>query len=117
MKDRGFSCYLHAGSILNRAKCGPYVEVELDAISIGDISFVTAPFEMFCSVPMHIKANTPFEMTFFMGYCNGSYSYLADKTGFKYNTYEVQSRRFVEGTAEDIGQTHLNMLHQLKEEQ
>ena len=113
--DRGFSDYLQAACLRNRYNSDPYTEVELDAIAIGDISFVTAPFEMFCSVPMHIKANTPFAMTFFMGYCNGAYNYLADKTGFKYNTYEVQSRRFVEGTAEDIGQAHLDMLKELKE--
>ena len=115
MTDRGFKGYLHAACLRNRFRADPYTEVELNAIAIGDISFVTAPFEMFCSVPMHIKANTPYEMTFFMGYCNGSLSYLADKLGFKYNTYEVQSRRFVEGTAENIGQTHLDMLKELKE--
>lgn len=116
MTDRGFKTHLHAASIINRYKADPFTNVELNAIAVGDISFVTAPFEMFCSVPVHIKANTPYEMTFFMGYCNGSLSYLADKKGFQYQTYEVQSRRFVEGTAENIGQTHLDMLKELKEE-
>ena len=115
MTDRGFATYLHAASIRNRFRADPYIEVELNAIAIGDISFVTAPFEMFCSVPRHIKENTPYAMTFFMGYCNGAFSYLADKLGFRYNTYEVQSRRFIEGTAEAIGQTHLDMLSALKE--
>lgn len=113
--DRGFLSRIRANSIVTRADSGQTEEVELDAIAIGDISFVTAPFELFCSVPMHIKANTPFAMTFFMGYCNGASGYLPDKTGFKYSTYEVQNRRFVEGTAEDIGQTHLQMLRELKD--
>ena len=114
MRDRGFDSYLHAGSIVNRGKAGPYVEVELDALSVGDISFVTAPFEMFCSIPVYIKENTPFDMTFFMGYCNGSYSYLPDNFGFEFPSYEVRSCRFLKGTAEDIGQTHVEMLKELK---
>lgn len=115
MKKYGFNSYLSAGAIVNRARAGEYVEVELDALSIGDISFVTAPFEMFCSIPVHIKANTPYAMTFFMGYCNGSYSYLPDNFGFEFPSYEVRSCRFLKGTAEDIGKTHLKMLGELKE--
>ena len=115
MKRYGFNSYLSAGAIVNRAKAGEYVEVELDAVSVGDISFVTAPFEMFCSIPVHIKANTPYAMTFFMGYCNGSYSYLPDKFGFQFPSYEVRSCRFLEGTAEEIAETHLQMLKELKE--
>lgn len=114
MRDRGFDSYLHAGSIVNRAKAGPYVEVELNALAVGDISFVTAPFEMFCSIPVYIKKNTPYAMTFFMGYCNGSYSYLPDNFGFEFPSYEVRSCRFLKGTAEDIGQTHVKMLKELK---
>lgn len=114
MKKYGFNSYLSAGAIVNRAKAGPYVEVELDALSVGDISFVTAPFEMFCSIPVHIKANSPFAMTFFMGYCNGSYSYLPDNFGFEFPSYEVRSCRFLKGTAENIAETHLNMLQELK---
>jgi hypothetical protein len=115
MKKYGFNSYLSAGAIVNRARAGEYVEVELDALSVGDISFVTAPFEMFCSIPVYIKENTPFDMTFFMGYCNGSYSYLPDNFGFEFPSYEVRSCRFLKGTAEDIGKTHLKMLGELKE--
>ena len=101
--------------MVNRASAGPYMEVELNALAVGDISFVTAPFEMFCSVPVHIKANTPYEMTFFMGYCNGSYSYLPDNFGFEFPSYEVESCRFRKGTAEEIGEAHLKMLKEFKE--
>ena len=114
MKPYGFDSYLYAGAVVNRAKAGPYVEVELDALSVGDISFVTAPFEMFSSIPVYIKENTPFAMTFFMGYCNGSYSYLPDNFGFEFPSYEVNSCRFLKGTAEDIGKTHVEMLKELK---
>lgn len=114
MKKYGFNSFLSAGAIVNRAKAGPYVEVELDALSVGDISFVTAPFEMFCSIPVYIKENTPFDMTFFMGYCNGSYSYLPDNFGFEFPSYEVRSCRFLKGTAEEIGKTHVEMLKELK---
>ena len=113
----GFRGRLHAGAIKNRAKAGQFQEMELNVVTVGDISFATAPYEMFCSNGMYIKENTPFEMTFVMGYCNGSFSYLADKQAFQYGDacYEVFTRRFVEGTAEDIVEKHVRMLKELKE--
>lgn len=113
----GFRGRLHAGAIKNRAKAGQFQPIELNVVTVGDISFATAPYEMFCSNGMYIKENTPFEMTFVMGYCNGSFSYLADKQEFQYGDacYEVFTRRFVEGTAEDIVANHVRMLNELKE--
>ena len=113
----GFRGRLHAGAIKNRAKAGQLQPMELNVVTVGDISFATAPYEMFCSNGMYIKENTPFEMTFVMGYCNGSFSYLADKQEFQYGDacYEVFTRRYVEGTAEDIVENHVRMLNELKE--
>lgn len=115
MQPYGFTSMNDAYNLLSRANAPETMEMELDVISAGDISFATLPFEMYCSNGKYIKENTPFAMTFVLGYCNGYFSYLVDKKGFQYSTYEVRARQFLEGTAEDIAKTHVEMLTQLKE--
>ena len=116
LKKYGLSSRLHAGNVYSRYVAGKYVEMEINALSAGDISFATAPYEMFSSNGRYIKQNSPFEMTFVMGYCNGSFSYLADKAAFRHgdSCYEVYSRRYEEGTAEAIVATHVDMLKELR---
>ena len=116
LEKYGLSSRLHAGNVYSRYRADKFVNMEINALSAGDISFATAPYEMFSSNGRYIKENSPFPMTFVMGYCNGSYSYLADKAAFRHGDrcYEVYSRRYEEGTAEAIVATHVEMLKELK---
>lgn len=113
--DRGFSGRYHAAHVIHRFNQPPCREIELNVLSAGDISFATAPYEMYASNGMFIKENTPFEMTFVLGYCNGSFNYIVDKKGFENFFYEVKCRRFPEGTAEALVEAHVEMLRQIKE--
>jgi len=113
--DRGFSGRYHASHVIHRFNQPPCREVELNVLSAGDISFATAPYEMYASNGMFIKENTPFEMTFVLAYCNGSFNYIVDKKGFENFFYEVKCRRFPEGAAEELVQQHVNMLNEIKE--
>lgn len=111
----GFNSVLHASSVINRSRLDATRDMELMAIAVGDISFATTPFEMFNSHGRHIKDNTPFQMTFMLAYSNGSNSYIPDEKAFQYDCYEKNSCLFIPGTGEDIAQTHIKLLHQLKE--
>lgn len=115
LRDRGFSGHLHASHVIHRFNAEAYKEVELNALCAGDISFATAPYEMFCSNGMFIKENSPFAMTFVLGYCNGSFNYIVDKKGFEHLFYEVKCRRFPEGAAEALVEAHVEMLKEIKE--
>ncbi len=117
VKDNGFNSVYHANQVINRSKMGDFLDIEIDALCAGDLAFATAPYEMFCSNGVYIKENSPFEMTFVLAYCNGSNSYIADKKAFGYNCYEVNSRRYGEGAAEEIVENHVEMLKELKAEQ
>lgn len=112
-KSLGFNGLLHANQVVNRSNMPPLFELELDTIAIGDISFATLPFEMFASNCKFIKDNTPFPMTFVLAYSNGSNSYLPDDAAFEHDIYEVNTRKFVRGTAEALADTHLELLQKL----
>ena len=91
-------------------------DISILAMTIGDLSFVGAPYEMFDTNGMYIKENTPFDMTFILGYCNDGHGYIASEYAFEYGCYEVDTREFVQGTAEALADEYLDMLGALKGE-
>lgn len=106
----------HANAIVARYNMGKTLSMELDAVRIGDISFVTAPFEMFDTNGAYIKDNTPVDMTFVLTYANDHVSYVASKEAFDYGCYEADIRRFTRGTAEEVAQILVDMVAELKGE-
>ena len=115
-KEYGINSPYHAMSIISNAARGETEKLTITAFSIGDISFITAPYEMFDTQGMYIKNNTPFEMTFIMGYCDGSFSYIASEIAYEHGCYEVDTGHFVKGTAEKLAQQYVQMLNEIKGE-
>ena len=113
--DSGICSPYHAMSIINRSKVTVATrEMELNAISVGPIGFITAPYEMFDVNGMEIKDGSPFETTFVITCANGHHDYIAADYAFEgRGTYEVHNRRFIRGTAEDLAQTYVDMLNSL----
>ena len=106
----------HAGSIVNRSTQSGNRSMELNAISIGPVGFITAPYEMFDTNGMFIKDGSPFETTFVMTCANGINNYIAADYAFeKGGTYEVHNRVFPRGTAEDLANTFVDMLNSLSD--
>lgn len=103
----------HARAIGNRANKGKSLPIPITTFTIGQVGFATIPGELFDTIGMTIKAESPCAMTFVMGYCNGSVGYLASEYAFEYGTYEVDIRTFVKGTAEAVGDRHVELLKEL----
>lgn len=105
----------HASSILLRkGMTAPTEALELNAIGVGDIGFVTAPYEMFDTNGKAIREASPFDTTIVISCANGAWAYLADEAAFSYYSYEACNRRFPKGTAEEIADTLAKMLQSLK---
>lgn len=109
-----YSVY-HANSILSRSKITEETyALELDAIRVGPVGFVTAPYEMFDVSGMAIKDGSPFDTTFVMTCANGYYNYIAAEYAFQgRGVYEVHNRTFVRGTAEELVDVFVDMLTSL----
>ena len=103
----------HANAIVARYNGPDTITIELNAIAIGDIGFVTAPYEMFDVNGKFIKDNTPQKMTFVMECANAHMSYMASEIAFDYGCYEADIRRYPKGTAERLAQTFVDMLTDL----
>ena len=106
----------HASSILSRANSTNKTrQIELNAIRVGPVGFVTAPYEMFDTNGMFIKENSPFDTTFVMTCANGDNNYIAAEYAFEGSgTYEVHNRTYPKGSAEALADTFVEMLKSLK---
>ncbi len=92
---------------------GGTLDVFLTAISIGDVAFASAPYEMHDTNGMELKNGSPFKMTFMCAYSNGAHGYMASSAAFENGGYEVDSSHFAKGTGEDVVKEQLASLNTL----
>ena len=88
-------------------------DIAMGVFSLGDLAFVTAPYEMFCENGMDIKKGSPYKMTFISTCTNGSLSYIPSIATFAYGGYEVEMTKFASGTAEMLADGYIAMLKQI----
>lgn len=116
-KKYGFASVYHAGSVSAKAHAPETIDLELNAIVIGDaLAFVTAPNELFDTNSVYTEEHSPYQMTFTCGYANGHWFYIPSRYGYDYSCYESHVSRFAAGTGEEVSQAFLNMLQELKGE-
>ena len=96
-------------------------EIEQDAVAIGkSIAFVTAGYEMFDINGMDVKQASPYQMTFVLT-CTQGHEYMPSWETCWYpvlggpEAYEAREAQFneVPGTAEDLAEGLIGMLHKL----
>lgn len=109
-----FSSIWEAQAIVKRAELDTTQQLPLYTLAIGEISFIFAPYEMFAPTGMYIKENSPYDMTFVITCANGSFGYLPTDRAYDYGVYEGFVTRVVRGTAEEVADTFLQMLTELK---
>ena len=91
------------------------VPIDVNAIGMGSIAFVTAPCEMFDTTSMAIREKSPYDSTFVLSLTNGSVGYLPTADCFRYpDCYEVRAGGFYEGAAEKIVDVYADLLTQAK---
>ena len=88
-------------------------DLTIHAFSIGDVGFVTAPYEMFSRNGESIKARSPFQTTFVLTQANNAFGYVPSAEAFANGGYERAATLFVEGTAEVLEQAYVDMLTEL----
>lgn len=93
---------------------GGVQDVYLYAISLGDMAFVTAPFEIFDNNAVAVREASKYKMTFYLSCTNGSNGYLPTPPSFDWAiTYESRTTKFPKGTAEIVQAELTDMLSDL----
>ena len=112
-EEYGIENVYEAVSIIHRYKDGRYNDITISAISIGNLGFAAAPYEMFAKNGAAIKDQSPFDLTFVMGYSNGRHGYIAADYAYDVGGYEVYSCQYARGTAELLQDETIYMLNTL----
>ena len=109
----GIETIYHAKAIIRTNSMDDTLPYELNAISIGDVAFVTLPMEFFDTSGRQIKDGSPFEMTVLLGYTCTSGGYIADEVAYSHGGYESYNTNYVSGTAEIAVGHYLDTLKEL----
>ena len=109
-KQFKFYSKYHIYSIINRYNSEKTIDIPISAISFGDISFASTPYEMFDTNGMQVKDGSPFKMTFMCAYTNGHYGYVPSTNVYNNGGYEVYTTRFIKGTGDDVAAKLIEML-------
>ena len=114
-KEKGYNSPYQARAVLERLAKPPVQPLELNTVRMGDLAFATAPCEMFDTCGAYVKDNSPFPATLMLAYCNGAYGYFPTRKAFEYGCYEVDTRKYEEGSAEQMAENLVEMLNEMKD--
>ena len=91
-KYEGVYSVYHAQQIVARHNSGETRSIPMNIFSIGNsVGFVTSPAETWDRVSEEIEELSPFETTFFLGYCDGGVGYIPYGVEGNYVSYEYYS--------------------------
>ncbi|MBQ9973518.1 MAG: hypothetical protein IJP02_00985 [Oscillospiraceae bacterium] len=110
----GFSSVYHANAIVNRSQMPESDTVTINALTVGDLAFAVAPYEMYDTNGMEIKQGSPYKMTFVLTLGNQqSWGYFPTKLSFEHGGYAADTCRFMPGIGEDISSAFVKLLGEL----
>lgn len=110
----GFSSPYQVSAIIARSTRADTQTMTLNAMSIGDLALIFAPYEMFSENGKFIKEHSPYGMTFVISCSEGHQGYLPSVNGFRVGCYETHVTTYERGTAETLADTYIDMLNTLK---
>ena len=109
----GFASPEAAYAVLGRRKLPDEMEMELFCYRIGELSLVTAPYEMFDTNQIELKEKTPFPMTLVATCAQDNHSYIASSLSFPNKHFGVDMCRYEKGSGEFLIEQDLEMLNQI----
>lgn len=114
VKQYGFVSPYEARAICIHSKQGETRDVQLAALSFGDVAMTFGAFEMFGDTGVDIREKSPYPMTFVVSQSLATNDYIPAPIGFKLRCYEAYSSHFAPGTAERITDEYIRVLKEMK---
>lgn len=91
------------------------LQVEVQALRVGDLAIVAMPGEPFAEIGKAVKESSPFEFTMFCGYSDGvGGDYIPTADEYAHGGYEVERSPYNPGTAERVIRTASALLASLR---
>ena len=113
-REAGFASIYEVSAVISRSKAADTNSMEIKVLSVGDISFIFAPYEMFGSHGRTIKDESPYDMTFVITCAEGAEGYLPSYLGWEIGSYESHVTKFERGSGEKLAEEFVSMLTEMK---
>ena len=114
VKQYGFVSPYEARAICIHSKQGETRDVQLAALTFGDVAMTFGAFEMFGDTGADIRSNSPYAFTFVVSQSMATNDYIPAPIGFQLRCYEAYSSHFAPGTAECITDEYVRVLNEMK---
>ena len=111
----GFASVYEAMAITNHARLPDTKTIGIEVMTLGDISFAFASYEMYSQNGRFIRENGPYQINFVATCANGSNGYLPSDMGYEINCYEAYASNVARGSGEKLAELFVKMLTELKE--
>ena len=89
-------------------------EITISTLTVGDMAFALAPYEMFGGNAKELMEASPYENTFIITCCNGADGYVPKEGTYAYGCYESYTSYVAEGTAEILVNDFVALLNESK---
>ena len=117
----------HASAVVSKAKEQPTRDMNISAISFGDVAITCHPYEMFDTNGMELRSGTvgnenyaaedqlenPYAMTVVASIGNGKHGYIPSQLGYINGGYATDTTPYAPGTGEQIVGDMLHILNEL----
>lgn len=113
-RELGLSSVFHAEVVAARPSRPEKKPIELNAIRVGGMGFVTAPYKMYSINGKFVKDNSPLEVTMVLSEANEAWPNIAAKEAYEYGSYESDCSYYAEGMGERIADLFVEMLEIVK---
>lgn len=113
-REAGFSSVYEAGTVRSLYKFHSLESgksVGFWAFSVGELSFASAPYEMFCQTGMAIREGDKATTTFVITHANDSNGYIPSSDVWDNLGYESVTCPYEKGTAERIAELLISMVN------
>jgi len=105
---------VHAARKVKAAGMGPTQELDVSALTFGDVALVGVPAEYFSELGRDIKSRSPFAHTAVVTMAERVIGYVGERRNYDEGGYETASSVVVPGTGEQIADTAVELLNAAK---
>ena len=114
VKEYGFSIYYEATGLVTRSQAPETGDFDINAITIGNVGLVFAPYEMFSSHGKQIKDNTTMDMAFIITNSEDDQGYIPDENACEHSYYEYDIAKYARETGTELADRYLEILTALQ---
>lgn len=112
--ENGFASVYEATNIVMHSNLPETANIGGYAVSVGDLGFALAPYEMYSQNGAFIRENGPHAFTFVITMTNVYQGYLPSAKGYEIDCYEAYASRVAPGSGEKLADMFVRMLGELK---